>query len=132
MRCHCLPLEGTGDQRGVSSFYRSSLTNFRDVDGADLDVLEKLIRFELAGAGVLAVGPQRCRAAVGVADAEVVEIDGERAGSAAGEDDAVLAQRTGRGAGEADDAMLPGALAVGDAGAGDSDRGRTDPRRCRA
>ena len=54
-----------------------------------------------------------------MADAEVVEIDGEGAGLAAGEDDAVLAQRAGRGAGEADDAVFPDALAVGDAGAGD-------------
>lgn len=84
----------------------------------NLEVFELLGRCELAGAGVFAVGPQGGCAAVGVADAEVVEVDRERTRLASGEDDAVLAQGARRGAGEVDDAMLPDALAVGDAGAG--------------
>ncbi|EMI15786.1 hypothetical protein RMSM_07313, partial [Rhodopirellula maiorica SM1] len=34
------------------------LSNLRDIDGTDLDVFEKLVLFELAGASVLAAGPQ--------------------------------------------------------------------------
>ena len=95
-----------------------SVSSLRDIYGSDLEVFELLVRRELASAGVLAAGPQRGGAAVAVADVEVVEVDRVGAGFAAVEDDAVLAERTGRGAGQADDAVLPDALAIGDARAG--------------
>ena len=97
---------------------KRSLADFRHLDGADLEVFEKLVRLEGSGARVLAAGPERRGAAVGLADAEVVEIDGERARGAAGEDDAVFAERSRRSAGETHDAMLPDALAISYAGAG--------------
>ena len=97
---------------------RASSRDLLHVDRTDFEIRDELVRREVRSAGVFAVGPERGRAAVGVTDAEVVEVDRERTRLAAGEDDAVLAQGAGRGAGEADDAMLPDVLAVGDAGAG--------------
>ena len=64
---------------------------FRNINAANREVFEKSIRGELTGAGVFPVGPQWRRAAVSVADAEIIQIHGERACGAAAKDDAVLA-----------------------------------------
>ena len=96
-----------------------SFANLIHVDRANLQVGKQVACGRFASAGVFAAGPKWSGAAIGVADAEVVEIDRERAGRAASEDDAVLSQRTGCGAAEADDAVFPDTLAVGDAGASD-------------
>ncbi len=85
----------------------------------NLEVGEELVRRELASARVFAAGPKRRRAAVEVADVEVVKIDSESACITPGEDESMLAERAGRGAAEADDAMFPDAFSISDAGSGD-------------
>ena len=63
------------------------LADFRDADGADLDVLEQIRVLDLLHLRVLPARPDWRRAAVGVADAEVVEIDFVSAGLGSFEND---------------------------------------------
>lgn len=80
---------------------------FPRVSCYDLEFFKQLRVGYLWRAGVFTIDPNRRRAAVGVTDAEVIEVDGVGARSATAEDDAMLAKRAGGVGTEADDAMLP-------------------------
>ena len=69
---------------------RTTSSDFVSGDRADADAGEKLRVGNARGTRVLAVGPNRRDAAVGVPNSNVIEIDGDGSGLAAGEDDAVF------------------------------------------
>src|SRR5690242_14778590 len=77
------------------------------IDCPHLDILEQLIRLSLHGPSVLGVSPHRRRLAVGVADAEVVDVDLVQAGLASPEHDPVSRCDARSIAGQPDDPVLP-------------------------
>ena len=64
-----------------------SLADFGHIHGADFEVFEQLRVLDLLRLRILAARPNRRGAAVGVADAEVVEIDFVGAGLGSFEND---------------------------------------------
>ena len=85
----------------------------------DLDLLGKSSLFQFVSMAGTTIGVRTLAAwLTGVADAEVVQVNCECARCAAREDDAMLAQRPGGRAREADNPVLPNALAVCDSGTG--------------